>query len=80
MASLEERKDCRDVRAWCSRCRFWSVFWRAVCWAWREGRAEALELIVEWSCSVRVRERAERRASFSGFGGMGGAGRLVEVG
>ena len=34
--------------------------------------------MVEWRCSVRVRERAERRASFSGLGGIGGAGILVE--
>ena len=36
--------------------------------------AEALELRFEWMCWVRVWEMAERRASFSGLGGIGGAG------
>ena len=35
--------------------------------------------MVERRCSVRVRERAERRASFSGLGGIGGAGMLVDA-
>ena len=34
--------------------------------------ADWLEAWVDWICWVRVFERAERRASFCGFGGMGG--------
>ena len=36
--------------------------------------------MAEWRCCVRVWDRAERRASFSGFGGMGGAEMLVSWG
>lgn len=49
---------------------------RAVCWAWREGMAEALVEMEVWRVWVRVLERVVRRWSFSGFRGTGGAGRL----
>lgn len=53
---------------------------RAVCWAWREGRAEALEARELWRVWVRVLERVESRWSFSGFRGTGGAWRCEEMG
>ena len=55
----------------------WRVFVRAACWAWRGAREEVLDWMEACRVWVRVREMAERRASFSGLGGMGGAGRLV---
>ena len=41
----------------------------------------ALEAIAERRFSVRVRDRTERRASFSGLGGIGGAeiSELLEI-
>ena len=42
-------------------------------WACREGRVDVFWWMVECSWWVRVVERAVRRASFSGFGGIGGA-------
>ena len=56
----------------------WRELLRADCWACSAGMAEEF---CERFCSRRVRswtEIASRRASFSGFGGMGGAGRGVE--
>lgn len=54
----------------------WRVFVRAACWACRGAREEVLDCTEEWRVRVSVREMAERRASFSGLGGIGGAGRL----
>ena len=50
----------------------------AVCWAARGWRAEVLAEMVERSWVVRDWDIAERRASFSGFGGIGGGGRLAD--
>jgi hypothetical protein len=53
---------------------------RAVCCAWREGRAAALEASEVCRVWVRVVERVESRWSFSGFRGTGGAGRVEVMG
>lgn len=55
----------------------WSVFVKAACWAWRGASEEVLVWMEEWRVWISVRDIAERRTSFSGFGGMGGAGRLA---
>ena len=47
----------------------------AVCWDERWGRAEVFWEMAVWRFAVRVDERVERRASFSGLRGIGGAGR-----
>jgi hypothetical protein len=49
--------------------------WRAACWERKGAMAEMLLLTVWRSCDTSVVLRARRRASFSGFGGIGGAGR-----
>lgn len=51
------------------------VLVRAACWAWSGAREAVLDWMEECRVCVRVREMAERRASFSGLGGIGGAGR-----
>ena len=47
MRSLEERRSSSEVREAVSWFRFARVLLRAMCWAWRAGRAEALEACVE---------------------------------
>ena len=42
--------------------------------------AEVFWEMASWRVWVRVEERVERRASFSGLRGIGGAGRLEETG
>lgn len=73
MDSLALRSEERDSRCEISAFRFARVLERAVCWAVRAGRVEVLEVWAVAARVVRVLERCERRASFWGFGGMGGA-------
>ena len=50
------------------------VLERARFWARSAGRAVLFEVCISVARVVRVLERWERRASFWGFGGIGGAG------
>lgn len=50
----------------------------ALCWASRPGRLEVVWLRVCCRCEYMARPRLWRSMSFSGLGGTGGAGRLVE--
>lgn len=71
---LESRVEFRLFRVAISRCRVVVAVWRE--WDW-EIRACAAALdceALDCRVSVRVLETAWRRASFSGFGGIGGTG------
>jgi len=79
-----ERRDRFEVRVeWSvwrldsSEPRLCRVDWRAAFWDWRAGSADVDWLI--WLCSEDVIwcERCDRRASFSGLTGIGGAGMFV---
>ena len=75
--SLVKSRLLRALRECCSCWRFWRVVCKAEFWAWRGGKAEALEARVVERWRRMVRESEESNASFSGLGGMGGAGMLV---
>ena len=63
----------REVREVSSALMAVRVLVRARCWAESKGRALVLEVCMLLAREVSVLERWERRASFWGFGGIGGA-------
>jgi hypothetical protein len=76
---LEVRVALR-VERWCISLFSWERVWvRAVDWDSSGGMAVADWLLELWRVEVRRPERWERRASFSGLRGIGGAGGGVEV-
>lgn len=72
MRSLEVRRESRDSSWAISALREERVLVRARCWARSGGMAEWVVWWVERIWDVSVCERVERRASFWGFGGIGG--------
>lgn len=72
---LEERVPERVVRASSSELRVCVAADKAACCDCKGGRADAFCPIAVRRVVVMVEERVDRRASFSGLGGIGGAGR-----
>ncbi len=77
IASLEDNKASRSLSWDISALIALDVEVMAACWARRGGSAERFELCMDCICWVRVWERAERRASFWGLGGIGGGAILT---
>lgn len=71
---LDSRVELRVFREEISPWRVVIAAWRECDWEVREWAADSEWAMFAWRVSVRALETAWRRASFSGFGGMGGAG------
>jgi hypothetical protein len=79
MLVLLVRRVLSDSRAWISAWMLFSALSMALCWASRPGRLLVVCLRVCCRCDWSARPRLCSSMSFSGFGGMGGAGRLVSA-
>lgn len=74
IASLDDRAAARRSQFWIS-CDNASLAAVSAAFCARSGAsAERFCWVLAWAWAARVRESAARRCSFSGFGGMGGAG------
>lgn len=76
---LEAREVERAVRVDSSWFRVVRAVSMAVFWEVRGGRTDWIRVVCWWRVEWRVLDRARRRASFSGLGGIGGDGTLVDA-